>query len=106
MASLWSSVAVVAPESMLDEVDDALTAAGMEFIDARARAELDDHLTVLAPRATKGLEFDAVMVVEPGRIAAEEDSGLRILYVVLTRAVQQLVIVHAGPLPDALVNRG
>lgn len=53
----------------------------------------------------KGLEFDRVVVVEPADIvAAEPDvrTGLRRLYVVLTRAVSELDIVHSLPLPAAL----
>jgi DNA helicase IV len=53
----------------------------------------------------KGLEFDRVVVVEPAEIAAaepDERTGLRRLYVVLTRAVTGLTVVHAAPLPDPL----
>ena len=53
----------------------------------------------------KGLEFDRVVVVEPGAISdAEPDrrTGLRRLYVVLTRAVSELTVVHAEPLPEEL----
>jgi DNA helicase IV len=102
MAHRWSAVAVVAPESMLDDVAAEMTASGLDFVDARSTSELADHLTLLSPRAVKGLEFDAVLVVEPGRIVTEEDSGLRVLYVVLTRAVQHLTIIHAEPLPPVL----
>jgi DNA helicase IV len=50
----------------------------------------------------KGLEFDAVVVVEPAGIIAEELHGYRMLYIALTRAVQDLIIVHAGELPAEL----
>jgi DNA helicase IV len=59
-------------------------------------------VTVLAPPEAKGLEFDAVVVVEPAAIAGGTAQGLRLLYVALTRAVQELVVVHAGPLPPTL----
>jgi DNA helicase IV len=59
-------------------------------------------VTVLAPPDAKGLEFDAVVVVEPAAIAGGTAQGLRLLYVALTRAVQELIVVHAGPLPAAL----
>jgi DNA helicase IV len=61
-------------------------------------------VTVLAPPDAKGLEFDAVVVVEPAAIAGGTAQGLRLLYVALTRAVQELVVVHAGPLPTALAS--
>jgi DNA helicase IV len=50
----------------------------------------------------KGLEFDAVIVVEPSAILAESEHGARLLFVALTRAVQRLVLVHSEPLPPAL----
>ena len=57
---------------------------------------------ILTPRQAKGLEFDHVVVAEPSAIAAAEARGLRLLYVVLTRAVSALTIVHAEPLPSEL----
>jgi superfamily I DNA/RNA helicase len=67
-----------------------------------------DAVQVVAPAEAKGLEFDAVVVVEPAAVAASagrEGAGLRLLYVALTRAVQHLDVVHAGPLPAPLVSR-
>jgi DNA helicase IV len=58
---------------------------------------------VLTPASqVKGLEFDHVIVVEPAAIVAAEPRGLRRLYVVLTRAVSRLCVVHAAPLPEQL----
>lgn len=54
------------------------------------------------PSDTKGLEFDAVMVVDPHRILADGPRGAAELYVALTRATQRLGVVHTGPLPAAL----
>ena len=51
---------------------------------------------------TKGLEFDAVLVVEPERILADGPRGGAELYVALTRATQRLGVLHEGPLPQAL----
>ncbi|WP_287162867.1 RNA polymerase recycling motor ATPase HelR [Rhodococcus sp. (in: high G+C Gram-positive bacteria)] len=53
---------------------------------------------------TKGLEFDAVLVVEPERILAEGSRGAAELYVALTRATQRLGVLHHGPLPVALAG--
>jgi DNA helicase IV len=53
---------------------------------------------------TKGLEFDAVLVVAPERIIAEGPRGAAELYVALTRATQRLGILHLGPLPQALTG--
>jgi DNA helicase IV len=63
----------------------------------------DDPRLVLVPASlAKGLEFDHVIVVEPAAIVSAEPRGLRRLYVVLTRAVSSLTIVHALPLPTVL----
>ncbi len=96
------SVAVIAPETLVDEVlgwllgaDIACDRVGGSGLPGR------DAVAVLDPRAAKGLEFDAVVVVEPGVIAAA-DAGLRHLYVAMTRAVQYLGLVHRTPLPPLL----
>jgi hypothetical protein len=56
------------------------------------------------PSETKGLEFDAVLVVEPARILADGPRGAAELYVALTRATQRLGVLHLGPLPQALTG--
>lgn len=63
--------------------------------DVKARA--------LSPWNAKGLEFDAVVVVEPARLL-DEANGLSLLYVALTRSTGRLTIVHSRPLPDVLGN--
>jgi DNA helicase IV len=104
LAATWTSVGVVAPTTLLGEIGLGLAAAGVEYSDSQRTAELGEHVTLLCPAATKGLEFDAVLVAEPARIVREEPSGLRILYVALTRAVQRLTVVHAEALPTALAS--
>jgi DNA helicase IV len=100
----WESVAVVAPKAMKQETAGSLAARELQFLDGEARSALGDHLTLLTPLDTKGLEFDAVVVLEPSRILTETESGAHLLYVVLTRAVQQLAIVTSEPLPGALAE--
>lgn len=58
----------------------------------------------VVPSQTKGLEFDAVLVVEPERILADGPRGAAELYVALTRATQRLGVLHHDPLPDALTG--
>ncbi|HYR14691.1 MAG TPA: ATP-binding domain-containing protein, partial [Mycobacterium sp.] len=58
----------------------------------------------VAPSQTKGLEFDAVLVVQPERILADGPRGAAELYVALTRATQRLGVLHHGPLPQALTG--
>lgn len=57
---------------------------------------------VVTPSETKGLEFDAVLVVEPDRILADGPRGAADLYVALTRATQRLGVLHTEPLPPTL----
>ncbi|MFF8840625.1 HelD family protein [Streptomyces sp. NPDC015130] len=68
---------------------------------ARWLAELGDRVVALGSLEAKGLEYDATLVVSPAEIADESPAGLRVLYVALTRATQQLTVV-AGPgdVPD------
>ena len=60
-----------------------------------------EHPLVVVPAPlAKGLEFDAVIVLEPAEIVEHEPHGVRMLFVALTRAVQHLAIAHsAGPSP-------
>ncbi len=97
-----ASVAVVALAEPLAIIAERLTAADIP-VDIVGGAGLPgrDAVALVEPQAVKGLEFDAVVVVEPGAIA-ELESGLRHLYVSLTRAVQHLGIVHTAPLPSEL----
>jgi DNA helicase IV len=56
---------------------------------------------LLSAIRAKGLEFDEVVVVEPARFL-DDENGLSLLYVALTRATVRLTIVHERPLPDVL----
>jgi len=60
------------------------------------------RLTLVPVTLAKGLEFDHVVLVEPGKIATGEAYGLRRLYVALTRAVSRLTVFHTEPLPVEL----
>ncbi|QYN40474.1 AAA family ATPase [Pseudonocardia sp. DSM 110487] len=64
--------------------------------------DLTAPVVVLPVSAAKGLEFDAVVVVEPVELLAESPRGQGDLYVALTRATQRLAVVHAEPLPPML----
>ncbi|MEU6562102.1 ATP-binding domain-containing protein [Nocardia nova] len=61
-----------------------------------------DSVRVLTVAEVKGLEFDAVVLVEPQAILDESPRGLNDLYVALTRATQRLSVVHTGALPEVL----
>jgi DNA helicase IV len=94
--------------------EDELPAAIEEFV--RDEAGREGTSVVIGPPGvpgavvavpaseTKGLDFDAVLVVEPTRILAESPRGAAELYVALTRATQRLGVLHHGPLPQALTG--
>ena len=99
------TIAVVAPDSMVEQVSAALDAAGIDH--ARAtRTGLEMGVTVVPVSVVKGLELDGVVVVEPAKIVAEEQQGLRALYVALTRSTRRLTIVHSDTLPAAMQPTG
>ena len=104
------SVGVVVSDAEVVTARRTLTAAGLVPLVLGTDHEdpLGDHLhrlQLVPATLAKGLEFDRVVVVEPADIAdaePDERTGLRRLYVVLTRAVSGLTVVHHRPLPEAL----
>ncbi|MEV4514531.1 UvrD-helicase domain-containing protein [Dactylosporangium sp. NPDC049525] len=92
-------VGIVCPASCRAEIEFALHANDLQW--GRAdQGELDGAINLVSPQEAKGLEFDAVIVVEPEEIVAEDDRGHRLLFVALTRTIRYLDIVCAGdPLP-------
>ena len=96
------NIAVVAPDPMVEMISAALTAASIKHGRA-TRTALDTGVTVVPVSVVKGLELDGVVVVEPAAIVADEMQGLRALYVALTRSTRRLSIVHARPLPAAML---
>ncbi|MGX1774365.1 HelD family protein [Nocardia brasiliensis] len=80
------TTAVIAPHALLEGL-----------------AELaGESVRVLTVHDVKGLEFDAVYLVEPQAILDESPRGLNDLYVALTRATQRLGVVHSADLPEVL----
>ncbi|WP_433828025.1 HelD family protein [Actinoplanes sp. CA-015351] len=95
------SVSVIAADDAVDRLRGHLTAAGIEHA-TPDETESEARVTVVPATLVKGLEYDHVIVHEPAAIVAAEPKGLNRLYVVLTRAVTRLSVLHAEPLPDAL----
>jgi DNA helicase IV len=101
------SVAIVAADAditgLYERLRAAALAAALLGTDENA---LESRGPILVPASlAKGLEFDTVIVAEPSHIVEAEPRGLHRLYVVLTRAVSALHIVHAEPLPAPLPAR-
>ncbi|CAL9432598.1 hypothetical protein SUDANB126_02097 [Streptomyces sp. enrichment culture] len=86
-------LAVIAPRDLHRAL-----AARLDGVTAGAEPDLTRTVVLLDPRQAKGLEFDSVLVVEPGRYGTSD------LYVALTRATQRLGILHTGPLPKPLAD--
>jgi DNA helicase IV len=95
-------VAVVVPEDLVPEVTRA--ARRKTQVGLLERDAMTFPITIVPAPASKGLEFDAVVVVEPAAIAGDDPRGLRLLYVAMTRPIQHLSVVHAQPLPSPLVG--
>jgi len=102
------SVGLIVPDDLVDEVVATLHGRPLAVVGTTDRedVEFDLRLDVVPASLAKGLEFDHVVLVEPAAIVdAEPDevTGLRRLYVCLTRAVTSLVVLHERPLPDPLL---
>jgi len=104
------SVGLILPDADVASVTRALTKAGIGFAVLGEEpvddgSEFDVKLDVVPASLTKGLEFDHVLLLEPvGVVAGEANhvTGLRRLYVCLTRAVTSLVVLHSCDLPEEL----
>jgi DNA helicase IV len=99
------SVGLVVPDGSRADVGAALERAGLAYTQLGAEDDVDARLDLVPASLAKGLEFDHVVVLEPADIVrgeADERTGLRRLYVCLTRAVSTLTVVHAQPLPAEL----
>jgi DNA helicase IV len=59
--------------------------------------QADERLKVVGSLDSKGLEYDAVVLVEPVELITESTTGRRVLYVALTRATQQLIVLASNP---------
>jgi len=105
------SVGLITPDRLVPSVVSTLTDAGIQHavlgdepVDA-AEVEFDTQLDVVPASLAKGLEFDHVVLLEPAGIVdgeADRMTGLRRLYVCLTRAVTSLTVLHTEALPEEL----
>ncbi len=107
-ASRWASVGLIAPDPHLAVVRKALDQIGLD-VGEGLRAGPGHVVSLLAPLQAKGLEFDSVVVVSPAAFLVDRHdggAGGRLLYVALTRAVQELTVVAPNdePLPSALAS--
>ncbi len=94
------SVAVICADGSAPALTSVLAGAGLPVgePDSTDESDVDSRVTVLPASLAKGLEYDHVIVVEPDAIVRAEPRGRHRLYVVLTRAVSRLTVLHTAPL--------
>ncbi|MET7476332.1 UvrD-helicase domain-containing protein [Streptomyces sp. NPDC005648] len=99
------STGLIAADARVPALAEALTAAGIGHLAPGEETTAETRLTLVPASLAKGLEYDYVVLDEPRAVVdgePDERTGLRRLYVALTRAVSGLIVTHAAPLPEQL----
>ncbi|WP_318212571.1 ATP-binding domain-containing protein [Streptomyces sp. SJL17-1] len=99
------SIGLIAADARIAPLAEALTAAGLAYLSPGEETTAESRLTLVPASLAKGLEYDYVVLDEPAAVVdgePDERTGLRRLYVALTRAVSGLTILHSAPLPEQL----
>ncbi|MFJ3713524.1 AAA family ATPase [Streptomyces sp. NBC_01387] len=99
------STGLIAADARIPALAEALTAAGLAYLDPGEETSAESRLTLVPASLAKGLEYDYVVLDEPSAVVdgePDERTGLRRLYVALTRAVSGLIVTHATELPEQL----
>ncbi|CAL9535591.1 hypothetical protein SUDANB145_04113 [Streptomyces sp. enrichment culture] len=99
------SVGLIAADVRVPGLARELTEAGIGHLAPGEETTEGARLTLVPASLAKGLEYDYVVLDEPGAVVdgePDERTGLRRLYVCLTRAVSGLIVTHTGPLPQQL----
>ncbi|WP_442727507.1 HelD family protein [Streptomyces pseudogriseolus] len=105
LLSREGSVGLIAADPRIPALTDALAAAGLPHVAPGEETTESTRLTLVPASLAKGLEYDYVLLDEPQAVVdaePDERTGLRRLYVTLTRAVSGLIITHGAPLPTQL----
>ncbi|MFE9931437.1 HelD family protein [Streptomyces sp. NPDC005533] len=101
------SIGLIAADARIPALAQALTAADLPYLSPGEETTAESRLTLVPASLAKGLEYDYVVLDEPAAIVdgePDERTGLRRLYVCLTRAVSGLSVVHTAALPAALAD--
>ncbi|WP_420709561.1 MULTISPECIES: HelD family protein [unclassified Streptomyces] len=99
------STGLIAADARIAPLAEALAAAGLPHLSPGEETTADSRLTLVPASLAKGLEYDYVVLDEPAAVVdgePDERTGLRRLYVTLTRAVSGLTVVHSAPVPEQL----
>jgi len=95
-------LAVIVPRSRYAELTALVSAALPGIAHGSDPALLDASTALLEVDQSKGLEFDSVLIADPGAILRESPRGWSDLYVAVTRATKRLGVIADGSLPDIL----
>jgi DNA helicase IV len=101
------STGLIAADARIPLLAEALAAAGIAHLSPGEETTPDTRLTLVPASLAKGLEYDYVVLDEPQAVVdgePDERTGLRRLYVALTRAVSGLIVTHTAPLPAELTR--
>ncbi|CAL2066528.1 ATP-dependent DNA helicase rep [Streptomyces murinus] len=101
------STGLIAADARIPALAEALTTAGIGYLAPGEETTRETRLTLVPASLAKGLEYDYVVLDEPRAVVdgePDERTGLRRLYVALTRAVSGLVVTHTAPLPQQLAG--
>jgi len=99
------STGLIAADARVPALAEALTAAGLGYLAPGEETTAETRLTLVPASLAKGLEYDYVVLDEPRAVVdgePDERTGLRRLYVALTRAVSGLIVTHTARLPEQL----
>ncbi|MFE4607947.1 HelD family protein [Streptomyces niveus] len=99
------SIGLIAADARIPALSAALAAADLPHLAPGEETTAVSRLTLVPASLAKGLEYDYVVLDEPSAVVSgepDERTGLRRLYVALTRAVSGLTVIHASPLPNQL----
>ncbi|MEV7244028.1 UvrD-helicase domain-containing protein [Streptomyces sp. NPDC093248] len=101
------STGLIAADARIPVLAEALAAAGIAHLAPGEETTRETRLTLVPASLAKGLEYDYVVLDEPRAVVdgePDERTGLRRLYVALTRAVSGLTVTHTAPLPGQLAD--
>jgi DNA helicase IV len=91
------AAATAAVEALLGEVEGSIAVISpARWLDSLKSLGGDSsgRVNVVGPMSTKGLEYDATVIVDPAGITAESPGGIRVLYVALTRAAHRMTVLQ------------
>jgi RecA/RadA recombinase len=90
LGEVAGSIAVISPARWIASI--------RSTVSLRSGAAVSSgRVNVVDPMSTKGLEYDATVIVDPAEITAESPGGIRVLYVALTRAAHRMTVLELTP---------